>query len=243
MDEQYYADRAQLRHLMQTQPTLSIREQMTVIGRSRSWVKKWRKRLREAPPGDKQVLHGHSRAPRCPPAKVSEVVVQRILAIRDQPPSHLQRIPGPKAILHDLHQDAVLAVFEVLPRAPSTIWRILRRHGRIPPKLKRLHEPLPRPVPMSQWQVDFKDISTVKPDPEGDGKRQHVVEALNLVDAGTSILVDYRLRADFNAATVIETMVECLQAHGLPQAVTFDRDPLCWLPHTSVRKSGVLTAR
>jgi hypothetical protein len=35
---------------------------------------------------------------------------------------------------------------------------------------------------MTMWQLDFKDVSTVPADP--DGKRQHVVEVLDTVDAG-----------------------------------------------------------
>jgi hypothetical protein len=83
---------------------------------------------------------------------------------------------------------------------------------------------LERPAPMVSWQIDFKDISSVKPDPDGDGKRQHVVESLNLVDVGTSIVVDYQLHQDFKAETVIEAVAESLQKCGLPALVTFDRD-------------------
>lgn len=43
-------------------------------------------------------------------------------------------------------------------------------------------------MPLTAWQLDFKDASTVPPDP--DGKRQQVVEVLNTVDTGTSILLN-----------------------------------------------------
>jgi hypothetical protein len=36
-------------------------------------------------------------------------------------------------------------------------------------------------------QTDFKDITTVPPDPQG--KQQHMIETLNFVDAGTSTLL------------------------------------------------------
>jgi hypothetical protein len=39
---------------------------------------------------------------------------------------------------------------------------------------------------MQSWEIDFKDVSTVPAEPEG--KKQHVVETLNMVDVGTSIL-------------------------------------------------------
>jgi hypothetical protein len=41
---------------------------------------------------------------------------------------------------------------------------------------------------MAVWQLDFKDVSTVPADPEG--KRAHVVEVLNTVDTGTSMLLN-----------------------------------------------------
>jgi len=46
---------------------------------------------------------------------------------------------------------------------------------------------------MTAWQADFKDVSSVGAEPEG--KRQHVVETLNLVDSGTSVLLDAQVRA------------------------------------------------
>ena len=76
---------------------------------------------------------------------------------------------------------------------------------------------------MSAWQLDFKDVSTVPPEP--DGKRQHVVEVLNTVDVGTSILVQAQVREDFTAETTLQAVVETLQAHGVPEAITLDRDP------------------
>jgi hypothetical protein len=65
-----------------------------------------------------QILQGHSRARKHAPLQTHPLVVEQVLAIRDQP--------------------------------------------------------LERPVPMSSWQIDFKDVSSVPADP--DGKRQHVVE-------------------------------------------------------------------
>jgi transposase InsO family protein len=225
MEEQYYADRARLQGLLRDKPTGTIHEQMEQTGRSRSWVKKWRKRLQAVPPEDEQVLHGLSRARHHPPMSISPFVVEQILNIRDNPPGNLQRIPGPKAILYYLHQDAALSVLDHVPKAASTVGRILKQYGRIPVKQRPKHELLERPAPMVNWQIDFKDISSVQPDPNGDGKRQHVVESLNLVDVGTSMVVDYQVHQDFNAETVLEAVAESLQKCGLPAMVTFDRDP------------------
>jgi hypothetical protein len=80
--------------------------------------------------------------------------------------------------------------------------------------------------------VDFKDSASVTVGPEG--KKQHLVEILNIVDEGTSILVDTVAGEDFNAETALKTMSEVLKRHGLPQQITFDRDPR-WVGSYSTR--------
>jgi hypothetical protein len=77
--------------------------------------------------------------------------------------------------------------------------------------------------PLTSWQLDFKDASTVSADAEG--KRQHVVEVLNTVDVGTSMLLGAEARADYTMATAIEAVAQTVQQHGLPEHITFDRDP------------------
>jgi hypothetical protein len=64
----------------------------------------------------------------------------------------------------------------------------------------------------------------VPADPAG-GKRQHVVEILNTVDTGTSLLLDAHVRDDFTMETSIAAVAELVRQWGLPVAVTFDRDP------------------
>ncbi len=111
---------------------------------------------------------------------------------------------------------------ERLPRSSRTIYRILQQAGRIAHRLPHLQEPLERPAPMSHWQLDFKDASTVPAAP--DGKRQHVVEVLNTVDEGTSVLVEAQVEADFHAETTVGAVAELFMRHGLPEAVRMDRD-------------------
>jgi hypothetical protein len=84
-------------------------------------------------------------------------------------------------------------------------------------------EPLPLAAPLQVWQIDFKDNSSVRLEP--DGKRQHQVETLNIVDTGTSILLANPARPDFNAETVILSLAELLRRIGCPGQITFDRDP------------------
>jgi hypothetical protein len=224
MEEQWYAERSRLRELLRAQPGWSNRTLAAELGRSLGWVKKWKRRLQAAAPDDDSVLRGQSRAPRHPPPTVGEPVVERILAIRDHPPAGLQRVPGPRTILYYLEQDPELAARgERLPRSTRTVWRILARHGRIVRRSPREHEPLDRPPPLAQWQLDFKDVTTVPPDPAG--KRRHAVEALNCVDCGTSLLLASDVRDDFTEETAIAAVADLLHTYGLPPAITVDRDP------------------
>jgi hypothetical protein len=66
------------------------------------------------------------------------------------------------------------------------------------------------------------DASTVPADP--DGKRLHVVEVLNTVDMGTSVLVSAQVRADFTAQTTLEMVADLVRTHGCPRLLTVDRD-------------------
>jgi hypothetical protein len=75
---------------------------------------------------------------------------------------------------------------------------------------------------MSDFQLDFKDATTVPADPYG--KRQHGVEVLNVVDEGTSVLVDAQVGANFHAQTTLEAVADLFVRHGLPQLVCMDRD-------------------
>ena len=129
-------------------------------------------------------------------------------------------MPGPKAIRYFLQQDPELQAAGVAPpRSTATIWQVLRRHGRIPRRRRPAHEPVDLPPPLTSWQLDFKDVSTVPSDPLG--KQQHVVEALNCVDCGTSLLVAADVRACLGKVvfeTVIPRSVRLSEApsHGKP---------------------------
>jgi transposase InsO family protein len=222
MEEQWQVDRAMLRRLLQTEPTWTERQYAAAIGRSIGWVSKWKRRLRQAAPTDTAVLVSRSRARKTPVPRVDPRIVERILEIRDRPPERLHRVPGPKAILYYLAQEEPPQGLS-WPRAACTIWRSLRTHGRIAPRPTPQHSPQPRPAPLEEWQWDFKDVSTVPPDPEG--KHKHVVETLNAVDVGTSVVLSAQVRPDFTAETAVLALVEVLQTYGLPTGITIDRDP------------------
>jgi len=217
-------DRAHLWHLHREHPDWGAKKLFRFTEHSLTWVKKWLCRFRDADPDDESVLHSRSRVRKTSPKKVCQVIVDRILAIRDEPPEKLRRTPGPKAILYYLGRDPELRHQDVyLPRSTRTIWQILRQHSRI--FRPSPSEPVPeeRPAPMSVWGIDFKEVSTIPPEP--DGRRQHGVEAFNIIDHGTSILLSAQVRQDYTMVTAVEAMVLALHVHGCPWVIRFDRDP------------------
>lgn len=224
MESKWIVDRSRLRRFHCQHPNWSKKRLARELGYSLSWVKKWLKRFATAEPDDETVLFSQSRAPDQHKKRVADEVERKILEIRDHPPGNLARVPGPVAILYYLHQDEELkASGAYLPRSSSTIWSILDRHQRIYRYRRPQPEPEERPEPLTHIQIDFKSVSTVPADP--DGKQQHVVETLNMVDKGSSILLTATPRDDYNAETVITALVDAFIVNGLPEVVTFDRDP------------------
>jgi len=70
-----------------------------------------------------------------------------------------------------------------------------------------------------------KDVGSVSPEQSPQGKRQHVVEVCNFVDAGTSIALSAQAREDFHEQTALEAVISFLRQYGRPRQMTFDRDP------------------
>jgi hypothetical protein len=68
-----------------------------------------------------------------------------------------------------------------------------------------------------------KDASSVPADPLG--KQQHVVEVLNTVDTGTSLLLSAQVADDFTAERTLEAVAALLQQQGCPTSLRVDRDP------------------
>ncbi len=223
MEAVYYAARANLQRLLRQHPHWTRPQLAQATGMSISWVDKWKKRLLNAPKDDEQVLRGLSRAPHHPLPRLDQQVVDRVLEIRDDPPEGLGRTPGPKAILYYLGRDESLKEMGLrLPKSTRTVHRLLQENGRIASRLPTLTDPIERPPPMQQWQLDFKDASTVPADPHG--KKQHVVETLNIIDKGTSVLVAHHVRSDFTAETALAAVAQTFAEHGLPSSITLDRD-------------------
>jgi hypothetical protein len=224
VEEQWLCDRVALRELLRDHPEYSRRQLAEALGRSVAFVKKWKKRLGAAAPDDERVLWSRSSARKTPQPQLDPRIVERILAIRDQPPDNLKRIPGPKTIAYFLQKDAKLLELNLKPPTSSrTIWKVLDKHQRIArPKVAEPH-PLCLSEPYTSWQLDAKDNTWVEVEP--DGKQQHLIEVLNVVDTGTSALLTSRARGDYNAQSVLLEMKSLISEWGLPKELTFDRDP------------------
>jgi hypothetical protein len=124
----YDAARANLYHLWQQHPDWQHAQFVAALGSSEGFVKKWLKRLREELAQGvplEQILQGHSRARRSPPARTHAVVVEQILALRDQPPQGLRRVPGQEAIRYYLQGDPLLQLFQLPVPSCKTIYRVL----------------------------------------------------------------------------------------------------------------------
>ena len=82
MDTEWRVARRRLRDLLRENSQASHRELAQQVGYSIAWVRKWRKRLAQAPPGDEQVLLDQSHRPKHIPRLVCEAVEERIIELR-----------------------------------------------------------------------------------------------------------------------------------------------------------------
>jgi len=223
MEEEWIVDRSKLREVWLEHPDWSRQKMAKAVGRSKAWVKKWLRRIRTAALEDREVLHGHSRLPKKLPPPIPVAVVDKVLEIRDHPPQQLGRIPGPLTILYYLKQDQSLIERGLrVPSSTRTIWKILDRNHRIPHPWPLIAEPEERPAPGVEWGMDFHDVSTVPAEPEG--KQQHMVEVLNLVDHGSSAVIASEPASDYNAETALRKVADILQETGCPDRIRLDRD-------------------
>jgi hypothetical protein len=155
MEAQWIRDRALLRSLMSQYPQWSNPQDAQTTGRSVSWVKQWRVRLKQAPRDDMLVLLSRSRAHHAPSHRWDLPVIQRLGEMRQQPPEHLQRVPGPRTLVYYLQRDPYLQELGVeVPRSCRTVWKLLRQHGYILPRVPRQHEPLEPREPLEEVQID-----------------------------------------------------------------------------------------
>jgi transposase InsO family protein len=226
MEVDWVCKRAHLRHLLQLHSDWSQQQLADAVGCSKSTVSRWKRRFAEDDPRSVSILFSRSRAPHHHPARVAQEVVERIIEMRLSPPDHLKRTPGPKALLYYLPRDETLRQRGFrLPRSTRTIWKILDEAGLIERAQPVQHSPLPVQGLLEEVQVDFKDVTTVLPDPTApSGKRQHLIEVCNFIDVGSSRLLSAQVHEDFHAETAFDAVITFLRAYGLPTTLTMDRD-------------------
>src|SRR6476619_6424339 len=160
----WQADRSLLRRLHYEHPDWNKVQLAQATGRSIAWVGKWLGRLAGTALDDRMTLASQSRRPKTAPTptKTIPLVVERILAIREEPPDNLGRTSGPRAIAYYLKQDSILKEQGITaPSSSATIYAVLLNNGKIARTRSHSHKPLELPLPLSSWQLDFKDVVTV----------------------------------------------------------------------------------
>jgi transposase InsO family protein len=185
----------------------SVAELAAAHGVHRSWIYKLLARYRE---GGLEALEPRSRRPRSSPAAIEGEVVEAILRLRRE----LQ------AAGHDAGAHTIAAHLDnELPTAPSpsTIWRVLKRHGLITPQpQKRPHCSRIRfeaGLPNEMWQADITvwKLSDGQP-----------AEILNLIDDHSRLFLASDAYRRVKAADVVASFHRASELHGLPHSLLSD---------------------
>ncbi len=189
-----------------------------------SFVQKWRRRLQAATGDDLTIFMSRSRGRKTSPRQVTETLEAKVLHLRESLSAKYGRHVGARNILYHLQTDRDLQrLGTFLPKSHTTIHQILVHYGRVPRPKPRLHVPREPAEPLQVWELDFRDVTTARS--QQTDKRQHQVEALNVVDTGTSLALDTQVSDRFDAEWTLLSFIEILHRTGLPQTVRFDRDP------------------
>ncbi|HET9753775.1 MAG TPA: IS481 family transposase [Myxococcales bacterium] len=189
--------------------TLTMAELCRLYGISRQTGHKWVNRF--SPRRGESSLEELSRRPHHSPTATAQLLVDRIVARRKQFPTW-----GARKILELLQMQWP----QVRWPAPSTVEEILKRHGLVRARKRRLHL-IPRTQPFSHcvepndvWCVDFKGQFRT-----GDGTQ---VYPLTVMDAASRFLLACTaLRAPESAPTR-KVFEELFRKHGLPKAIRCD---------------------
>jgi putative transposase len=205
--------------------TLTMTALCALFGISRQTGYKWRSRfsLRRG----EASLEEHSRRPHRTPLETPKKLVDRILRCRHHHPTW-----GPRKLLAYLRHHGLPSIRWP---AASTIGDILKRHGLVRPRRRRLRAP-PRTQPFSRctspndvWCVDFKGQFRT-----GDGA---LCYPLTVMDAASRFLLAcVALRAP-EGPPVRAAFEQLFARYGLPKAIRSDNG----LPFASSQSPGTLT--
>jgi transposase InsO family protein len=176
-------------------------------GISRAWLYQLLARYRE---GGHPALEPRSRRPHTSPGRTTPDVEAAILALRAELAA-AGHDAGPATIVHHLAQRTGTSP------SPATVWRILRRHGRVTPQPhKRPRSSFVRfeaALPNELWQADATHWHLA------DGTD---VEILDLVDDHSRLCLAADAFRTVKALDVVRTFHGAAERHGLPAALLTD---------------------
>lgn len=220
-EDGWILERIKLYELMKQYPEWSLRRYARELKHDLQWVRRWAARIRAAPALTLDVFRSYSRAPHHAPPRIHEEAKKIVGALRQELSEQFHRRAGAKTILYGLRQYAQKHVPPfALPKACSTITRILHELGWITAPRPVMHEPLDLPPPMEEWEMDFGEIYL--------GEEEGVFEFFVVVDRGTSRLVYLEGGSGYNAETALEAVSRLFAVCGLPKRLRFDRDVRLW---------------
>jgi len=213
---------AALWQLVQEQPRISHRQAAQQLGYSVGWVRKWRQRLAAGAATLEAALPSQSRRPRHSPRRISMEVAAQVVTLRHDLSQRYHRVVGPRTILAYLRQQSNWTA--AWPHSTATIWRILKQWQCLPTERHAWpHSAWRRPAVGVAWEVDFCTVA--QRSETAAHKQQHGLEALSVVDRGTSAAVWCTTASDYDAETSLLTIAHLLATCRVPASLIFDRDP------------------
>ena len=127
-------ERLKLYQLAQLHPDWSLRHYARELGHDLKWVRRWLARIQAAAPLSIDTFKSRSRAPHHPPPRISDEAKQLVGDLRRELSEQFHRRAGAKTILYGLQRyQQTHSLSFTLPRARSTITRILNEFGWIVP--------------------------------------------------------------------------------------------------------------
>ena len=174
---------------------------------SRSWIYELLGRFKQ---GGHEALAARSRRPHSSPTQVSPEVQTRILELRDELVS-AGYDAGPQTLAHHLAEQ-----FSGVPSV-TTIWRILKRHGRVtsqPHKKPRSsYIRFEAKLPNETWQTDATPWQLADGSP---------VEILNFIDDHSRLSLNSTAFTTVKALDVVQAFYQAVERFGLPASLLSD---------------------
>lgn len=166
---------------------------------------KWLRRFKQAGLAG---LQEHTRRPHDTPTRTMAAMEALVLALRDDHPAW-----GGRKLAARLEAPGHRAV-----PCPSTITRILQRHGRISPAesaKRQAWQRFERAAPNELWQMDFKGHVAL-------GQGQGRVHPLTILDDHSRFALGLEACANERTLTVTQRLTQVFQRYGLPDRLVMD---------------------